>query len=362
LSDTANAAAAPEASPAADATPVSVPAIVSSREASGLLGKMREKAKAAPPVDDGAPDDGDAPAQESPARDDDAAPEEVRGETDDQANDPVETPPIEPPRSWTKEQKERFATFPPEVQQQIAETEQRRETDFLQRQQKVSEAAKAAEAERQQLLQQRQQYEQALPSLIAMLSEQQAGEFGDIKTWDDVQKLADEDLPRYLRWEVHQKRMTALQAEMQNASARKQQEEAQAFQAWSQQQDALFGEKAKEFSNPQTAAKAREEIVSYLGDIGVSADEMAALWSGKSMLSLRDARAQLIVRDAAKYRAAQSAAKEAARKAAPPAQRPGVAPQRGEATREAIQNLSRKLESTGRDKDAVALLKARRRA
>jgi hypothetical protein len=50
------------------------------------------------------------------------------------AADPAETPSIEPPRSWSKEDKELFNTLPPETQQRVAERERARESDFLKRQ------------------------------------------------------------------------------------------------------------------------------------------------------------------------------------------------------------------------------------
>lgn len=340
----------------APAAPPSIPETISSREAAGLLGKLRETQPEAPA-------EAEQPEPDSPQGEEsaDAADERPEGEADPEQSDPAE-PSIEPPRSWTKEEKALFSTFPPEAQQKIAETEQAREKAFLTRQNELAEARKALEPERQTLTQQRQQYEQALPALMSMLAEQQAGEFADVKTWDDVQKMADEDLPRYLRWEVHQKRMTAVQTELQAANARQAQEQSSNFTNWATEQDKLFAEKAPEFNHPKTAAKAREDVVSYLKDLGVNDDEMQAMWSGKSGLSLRDSRVQVALRDAARWRSAEAARKAATARQAPPVQRPGVVQTRGEGRAAMVTQAFKQLERSGSVKDAVALLQTRRRA
>jgi hypothetical protein len=48
-------------------------------------------------------------------------------------------PPIEPPRSWTKEDKELFTSLPRATQERIAERERSREGDFNRRQQEAAE-------------------------------------------------------------------------------------------------------------------------------------------------------------------------------------------------------------------------------
>src|SRR6266700_859128 len=49
----------------------------------------------------------------------DAGPDTVPGET--QGDDRAEVPPIEPPRSWTKEDKELFKGLPRETQERLAD-------------------------------------------------------------------------------------------------------------------------------------------------------------------------------------------------------------------------------------------------
>src|SRR4051812_26488093 len=119
----------------------------------------------------------------------------------------TDLPSIEPPRSWTKEDKDLFTSLPRATQERIAERERSREGDFNRRQQEAAEKSKALEAERSKAEQARQQYEAALPQLLQTLQQQQAGEFADIKTLADVERLAREDWPRYALWDVQQKKI-----------------------------------------------------------------------------------------------------------------------------------------------------------
>src|SRR5258708_10316537 len=112
------------------------------------------------------------------------------GETERADPAASELPTIDPPRSWTKEDKDLFTSLPRDTQQRIAERERSREGDFSRRQQEAAEKSKALEAERSKAEQARQQYEGALPQLLQTLQQQQAGEFADIKTLADVERLA----------------------------------------------------------------------------------------------------------------------------------------------------------------------------
>src|SRR5438309_538634 len=75
----------------------------------------------------------------------------------------------------------------------------------------------------------RQQYETALPQLLNNLQYAQAGEFADVKTIADVERLAREDWPRYLQWDVAQKKIAAVTQEMLQAQQRQGQEKMQRF-------------------------------------------------------------------------------------------------------------------------------------
>src|SRR5262245_8480791 len=104
---------------------------------------------------------GDATSQETPA---------TRGETENAdpgaQEDNQALPPIAPPRSWTKEDKELFTSLPRETQERIAQRERSRESDFLRRQNEAADKLKGLTAKEQAVDQARQQYEAALPLVL----------------------------------------------------------------------------------------------------------------------------------------------------------------------------------------------------
>ena len=271
-------------------------------------------------------------------------------------------PPIEPPRSWTKEDKELFTSLPRETQERLAERERSREGDFSRRQQEATEHRNALAAERLMAEQTRQRYETALPLLLNGLQQQQGGEFADIKTLADLERLAGEDRPRYLRWELQQRNIAAVAQQLAASQEHRASEHRQQFSEFAQRQNELFKEKVPEMADSGAAAKLQEAAVSALKDVGFTDPELVAYWNGGQTMSLRDHRLLLLVRDAVHWRDAQQKAKAATAKPVPPVQRPGVSQPRGAAHDVQVQNLTKRLETSGSLKDAAALLRARRSA
>lgn len=290
-----------------------------------------------------------------------AAPETDPGETEPQETEPQEIAPIEPPRSWTKEEKAEFATYPREAQEKIARREQEREKAIRSSQNEAAEIRKAAEAERKQVEQARQQYEQALPALMETLQSQQAGQFADIRTQADVQRMATEDPLRYIQWNAHREQVSAIQNEMRQAQERQSYEWAQKWQDFASKEDAKTAEMIPELADPKQRLKVQESALSYLKDKGFTESELGSAWTGQASLSLRDHRIQGLIRDAVKYREQQEVAKQklATPKPLPTVQRPGVSAPKVDS---AVVALTKKLESTGDMRDAAALVAARRAA
>jgi hypothetical protein len=314
-----------------------------------------------------------APARETesapPGPEADAAPAEPQapGETD--APDAAAgEPPIEPPRSWTREAKEAFKSYPPEAQREIAEAARRQEAEVRRYQSSVAEQSRAAQADALKYQQARQQYEYALTQSLAALGAAHQGEFADIRTQADVDKLASEDPLRYVRFKASQDKVAATQAQYREAAAQRQYEQALRWQAWTNEQDARFLEAAPEFKDPVKAAREQQQARSYLKSKGLSEQEMRTLYLTSPVF--RDHRTQSIILDAARYQAALEKLKaaKAADKPVPQVQRPGVAGARSEAQSATIKDLSSKLDRTGSLKAAqelrAALLAAqsRRRA
>lgn len=288
-----------------------------------------------------------------------AAPETDPGETQDA--EPATEPTIEPPRSWTKDEKERFASLPRETQEYIAQREQDREREIRRSQNEAAETRKASEAERVKAEQARQQYEQALPVLMETLQAQQAGQFADIKTQADVQRLASEDPLRYIQWNAHREQVSALQNEMRQAQERQAHEWNQKWQDFASKEDARTVEAIPELADPKQRAKVQEAALSYLKDKGFTESELGSAWNGQASLSLRDHRIQGLIRDAVKYREQQEIAKQklATPKPLPTVQKPGVATPKVDNN---LAALTKRLDQTGDIRDALAARLARRAA
>ena len=282
-------------------------------------------------------------------------------ETTQEADPVVEQPSVDPPRSWTKDAKEAFKLLPPALQKDVAELERSREVETRRGQNEVADARKAAEAQRAQAEQVRQQYEAAIQSLHKEIQTVRAGEFGDIKTQEDVEKLANEDWPRFARWQAHQMKVDAIAREANAAQERQQAAFKQQWSDYAAKQDQLLNDRAPELADKSKAEKIAKAAQDVLKDVGFTTEELAQAWNGEASLSLRDHRTQLLILDAVKYREAKANVKPAA-KPVPPVQRPGVSRAPTSADDAEIQALQKRFERSGNPRDAAALLSARRRA
>jgi hypothetical protein len=358
-----NVAPSDVSAPAIAPAPVSAPANteISARDAAAALSRARwEKAKQqdaspAAPVERPAEQPLEELAQEADA----APPEEVTGET--QEAEPAEVPPIEPPRSWTTEEKERFKGLPRETQEYLAQREQDRDRAVRQSQNEAAERLKGLTAKEQAVEQARQQYEQALPALLQTVQESMAGAFPDIRTMEDVQRLSAEDPFRYIQWQAHREKVAAVQQEVEQSRYRQQTEFQTKWAEFAQREDTKVMEAIPELSDPTQREQIQKSAVNYLRDVGFTDQELGQAWNGQASISPRDHRFQILVRDAAKYREAQKNATKTltTAKPLPPVQKPGVAPAKGAAQSQLIQDLSKQLDKTGDLKVAARLRAAR---
>jgi hypothetical protein len=289
----------------------------------------------------------------------------TRGETENADPGAQPPPPIEPPRSWTKEDKELFTSLPRETQERIAERERSRESDFLRRQNEAADKLKGLTAKEQAVDQARQQYEAALPQLLVMLQAQQAGEFADIKTLADVERMAREDWPRYALWDVQQKKIADVARQLSEVQQRQALEKQQQFSEFARHEDDLFNEKVPDMADAKKAAELQTRCLATLTGLGFAEAELAQSWNGQKDLSLRDHRVQLLIRDATLWREAQAKAKAAQARPVPPVQRPGVAQPKGAAQHAQIETLTHQLDKSSGVKalrTAAKLVAARRTA
>src|SRR5262245_15804131 len=195
---------------------------------------------------------------------------EIRGETEN-ADPGGELPPIEPP----KEDKELFTSLPRETQERIAERERSRESDFLRRQNEAADKLKGLTAKEQAVDQARQQYEAALPQLLVMLQAQQAGEFADVRTLADVERMTREDWPRYALWDVQQKKIAEVARQLSEVQQRQALEKQQQFSAFAKREDNLFNEKVPDMADDKKAAELQTRCLATLTGMGFAEAELA---------------------------------------------------------------------------------------
>lgn len=347
MTDQTGAPAGESAAPAIDDT-----SELSLEEARRMIDAANE-----PPPAEGADD---ATADEPELSKDNAAPEKEPGEEPEEA-DPEEEklPPIERPRSWAKELDEEWASYPREAQEKIAKREQERDAAIRRSQNEAADIRKAAEAEREQAAKARQEYEAKLPAIMQALQDAQAGAFSDIKTMDDVTRLASEDPFRYLQWQAHQQKLQAVNHELEKANERQSQEHQTNWQKLVSEENAKFIERVPEFADKAKAQELTTKAVDRLTDLGFTQNELADLASGKSRLPIYDHRIQQLLVDSLKLAEIQNAPKAVAAKPLPPVQRPGVARGAGNPDSERLQALEKQLTATGDMKIAAQILELR---
>src|SRR6185437_8076268 len=221
--------------------PVSSSEPISARDAANAVTDFRNKrdAKAREPEQPEAPEKAAAPVEEPPPQAEDGNPETAPAEQTE-TTEQAEVPPIEPPRSWTKEEKEEFKSYPREAQEKIARREQDREAALRRGQNETAEQRKAIEAERAKLNNLIQEYEAAIPAELQALQQITAGEFSDIKTQADITKLAAEDWPRFSRYQAHMMNIGQKQQQLQAAQQRQAQEFENQWVEFANKEDAKF--------------------------------------------------------------------------------------------------------------------------
>lgn len=306
-----------------------------------------------PPQDEPAEPEfaGDEPADGEPDR----APADETTETQEAADD---LPPIEPPRSWPKEDKDFFATLPRQAQDRIAQREQERDRAFNQRQNELAEQRRSQEAHVQQVEQLRQHYEAQLPLAVQTIQQSILNEFPDIKSQDDIQKLAANDPLRYVQLDAKLKALASWQAEATQAHQRQAQEAQSQLQNWTQSQDEVIDREFAKVPEPERKALA-ETAKDMLIEYGFSEDQVIGLWNGSI---LRSAPLQRIMADAARYRIAKRGAAKPAAKSVPPVQKPGSTAQpRAHALDAQIRALESKGDLTLKEADQLLTLKGQRR-
>lgn len=296
--------------------------------------------------------------KESPVEGD-AAPAEEQATGETQEVDPPEQAPIELPRSWTKEQADHWNALPRETQEYLSERASKDSEAVRRSQNEAAEERKAAKAEREQAEQARKQYEAQLPALMQTLTDAQQSAFADIRTVDDVTKLANEDPFRYLQWQAHQTKLQAVNAEAQRAKDAATKEQQAGWATFVADQNKLAVEHIPELADGKKSQELTAKAGELLRDLGFSDADLNGFSNGEKV-SPFDHRIQRLLFAALKFNEAKAAPPKAIPKPVPAVQRPGVPAPRGNT--DAIQASRSKLNSTGSVEDAYALYQAKQKA
>jgi hypothetical protein len=236
----------------------------------GLLFADEAPAKAGdtptPPAPTGDKPSGGAEVEEPP----DTGADESRPTGDDDKGPGEQPPPaaaIEPPTSWSTDEKQAFSQLPPALQQTVARRESQREAALTQRSQEAAEARRAYDGERQAAVAQRAEYLAGLQKMM-VLAAPQAAALNNVD-WVAVQANSPAEYTRLQAMKEDLKsRLGAIEAESQQVQ--------QQFSAYQQQQLAevvakehqALGEKMPDFSDPVKGNQLRKDLGTYLRDAG----------------------------------------------------------------------------------------------
>ena len=305
----------------------------------------------------------------------DAAPGE-----DEDADPADKEPPIERPKSWSETEEAEWQATPRALQQKIAARELERDTALRRAQNDAAEKLKGLTAKEQQADEARQKYEAKLPQVMQGLIEVNNRDYADIKSQADIDTLVRamnqfattdpvqaQQINAYLTgWQMHQQKMAAIRAEVDQAEQGKMTKERTDWADFMGQENAKARELIPELADPVKGPALEKRAAEHLTKIGFKDDELNALAAGKQKLGVYDHRLQLLINDSLKLAELQQAKAtipaKAAPKGLPPVQRPGVSRPAGAGNSERIQALEAKLNNSGSEADAFALLMARRAA
>lgn len=259
-----------------------------------------------------------------------------------EAVEPEETlPPIDPPRSWTQAEKDRFQSLPRETQEYLHTREQERDREFRRGQNEAAEQRKAFEAEQTKARELQKTYEAKLAQVMQAI--QETGPFSDIRSMADVEKLQAEDPFRFQAFQLHQWKLQAMQTELAETETRKAQEQQSEWAKHVQTENELAAEHIPELADKEKGPKIVQRVAQeLLPELGFKDSELAELASGKQKLSIYDHRVQRLLADALKLRDIKSAPK-AVPQALPPVQRPGVSKPAQNSNAGKIQALEKQL-------------------
>ena len=272
---------------------------------------------------------------------------------EDDAEADSENPIIEPPKSFTSEERAEFSKLPPEMQQAVARREADRDKAVLQRMNQVATERQQIEADIQRFNQVQQQYQQAfILAQNTVLPELQQLEqvdwnrlsIEDPARWTELKQLKENLQGRY----QHIAQLYEQNVQYQQAQA------IQAYQSRCAHEAELVKDQMPEFRDPETAKALLTDINSTMAEYGFTTEEWGTVADGRVF--------RVITRLAQLEKAEQSRKSALAKKSNPPAPRmltPNAVPTRGDNKNRAVKQLEAKLSKSGSIMDALQLMNMR---
>jgi hypothetical protein len=245
------------------------------------------------------------------------------------------------PRSWSNDDIAAWQALTPEAQDVVLRREEQREEYVNKQRSEADKARKQVESEWQQAQQARQQYTQAAVEAYRALVPQLQTEFADIKTNEDLARVAAVNPQRAAAFEMllsnAERAAATVRATMQQEQ-QQQQAQAERFQqelaekvakaqqeyvGWVETQDAAVREANSELADPHKAMEFhRTAVAPYLDKLGLNGTTLEQVWQRYPELRGREFQQMLI--DGARWHAAQQKAVRAVPKAPPRAMAPGT--------------------------------------
>lgn len=294
------------------------------------------------------------------------------GET--QGDDPADLPPIDRPRSWSKDDDDDWNALPRARQEKIAANERAREAEINRRINEAAEARKAAEAELAKATETSKALAAELPKLEAAAEKWFGDQYPEFKTYDDVVNMARQAealsqtdpftsqamIARITAWREHQQQKAMELSAARDAAKRLEEQKQSEWKSFVQAESEAFENDVPEFKAKK--AEYTEKAAQALLDLGFSKEELQKLASGEEKISIFDRRVQKLLFNQVKYSDLKAAPAKAIPNSVPQVQRPGVAQPKGAAADANIQALSQRLTNSGSIKDAFALHQAKKAA
>lgn len=273
---------------------------------------------------------------EPTAEDSDAAPETDTGEAD--AESEPEQPTLSPPARWDADMKALFAALSPEMQRKLVDRDKTQQAAITKAQQEAAEARKRAEADTQ--------IKDRLNTALTRAEQTFRGKWDGIDWQKWAQEAPEKAAAARLQFDLEREQLHELQA-AQHAEQQK------AYSAFIEAEETRLRDLDPELADPEKGKERRAEVGQYLIESGVPADALSNI----SAVEL------VIARKAMRYDRAQAAMSEPLKPkitASPPVKPAGA--RGGNNSNQHLESLNKRLTTSGKPSDAVALYLAQKRA